>query len=764
MLSTEGKVKILDFGLAKARQFEEGDADLTHSPTLTGQMTAAGVLLGTAAYMSPEQARGKPLDRRADVWSFGVLLWEMLTGRSLFAGATATDVIAAVVTKEVDLGALPAHTPRAVRRVVSRCLRKDPLTRLPDIGGARLELQDVVAGTMSDAEISGFDVEEITMKERRHRTRERGIWAAFALVLAGLAAFPMFQRLTEAPEKPPVLHFVLDTPDDLAFGDFNPPAVSPDGRYIAFAGLSPNGTKQLWIGALDAPEVRALPGTEGAEKPFWSPDGTSIAFSAGGGLKKLLLASGTVQRICALPRRLDVGGGTWNSRGTIVFSTAGMDAGLYSVPAAGGKAKPLTSLDTTRGESDHFDPQFLPDGRHILYTALGVDGEHSGLYVTSLDAPDERRRVLPDQARFAFAAPEYLFFVRDGILLVQSFDVKRLVTKGEALPIASAVEEWSLAPGWGLFSVAETGLVTWVSAMDSEVRLEWLDRTGERVGTLGEPGPYRQIVLSPDDKRVAVEVTGASGQIDLWVIDVARGVASRVTSDPGDERDPVWSPDGQELVFDTATGGGNLVRKALTAGSSITLLLQSPERHVPESWSRDGKTLLFLTDGEERVLSALSLDGEGPAEPLMKNRFDIDETQVSPDGRWLAYISTESGRYDVYIEPFRRRGERVRISTNGGGQPKWRGDGKELFYLALDGALMAVDVREGPTGPEVGIPTTLVRADDLGAIVQRPDVDDYAVSADGQRFLVKRPAVKEQRQRIHVLVNWPSLLERSDPE
>jgi Tol biopolymer transport system component len=759
MISPEGNLKVLDFGLAKVWHLDESDADLTHSPTLTGQMTAAGILLGTAAYMSPEQARGKPVDKRADVWSFGVLLWEMLTGRSLFAGETVTDVIAAVVTKEPDLDALPEHTPRAVRRLVSRCLRKDLRTRLPDIGAARLELQDAIAGTMSDAEISGVDVEEITMKERRHRTRERGIWAVVVLMLVGIATL-LFLRAIEAPEARLVAHFVLETHENLtsAFTDFNAPAMSPNGRYIAFAGRSPNGIVQLWIRPLNAPEVRALPGTEGAERPFWSPDGASIAFSAEGEVRRVVFESGTVQRICALPQRLYLGG-TWNNEGIIVFSAGSTTARLYSVPATGGEAKAVTFLDKSRGETDHWDPQFLPDGRHILFVVNSLEEEHTGLHVTSLEAPGERRRVLSDQARVLYSAPGHLLFVRNGILLAQRFDAERLVTRGEALPITSAVGEWNVAPGWGLFSVSATGLVTWLSAQDSEVQLEWLDRKGERLGTLGEPGRYGQIVLSPGDKRVAVEILDALGQFRLWVIDVARGVASRVTSDPGTERDPVWSPDGQELVFGTATAGGNLIRKTLTAGASASLLLESSVRNVPECWSRDGKTLLYVATKEERTVLALSMDEDGPAELLMTNRFEIDETQISPDGRWLAYISTESGRYEVYVERFRSRGERARVSTNGGGQPKWRGDGRELFYLTLDGALMAVEVREGTRGPAVGTPTTLVPADVLGAVVQGQEYDDYAVSADGQRFLVKRPAAKDERQKIHVLLNWPSLLE-----
>jgi Tol biopolymer transport system component/tRNA A-37 threonylcarbamoyl transferase component Bud32 len=769
MVDSEGRVKVLDFGLAKVRAGDTADrgsssAAFSQSTSPSVTQTETGVILGTAAYMSPEQARSKPVDKRADVWSFGVLLWEMLTGRPLFSGETVSDVIAAVLNTEPDLDALPTHTPAAVRRLVSRCLRGDPRSRLPDIGTARLELQDVLAGTFAEPQVG--DVDDSAKAERRGRTRERWAWAAVALLLAGLAAVLVLQRLTAPPETRPAAHFVLDTPDDLTFGDLDFPTVSPDGRSIAFAGRSADGRAGLWVRALEAPAIRAVPGTEGAEQPFWSPNSTSIAFWAEGELRKLVLATGTVQRICALPGRLL--GGTWNNEGTIVFSLFMRNACLYSVPAAGGEAMPLICPDISGspGVRALFWPQFLPDGRHLLFVGISPEAEEAegfGLFLTSLEAQREERLVLVGLTRYLYAVSGHLLFTRDGLLLAQPFDAERLVTTGDALPIAStddAVDRLDGISVWGSFSVSATGLVTWLSGRGSEVRLEWLDRNGGRLGILGEPGLYGQIVLSPDGRRVAVEVGNGGGRFDIWAIDVARGVASRVTSDPGAERDPVWSPDGQELVFTTASGGGSLVRKPLAAGASASLLLDGPGPHVPECWSRDGRTLLCVTNREEEhTLSALSPDGGGPGEVLMKNRFDIDEPQISPDGRWLAFISDESGRFEVYLEPFRRRGERVRVSSDGGGQPKWRGDGKELFYLASDGALMAVDVREGAAGPEVGISVTLIPAADLRAVVLGPDYDDYAVTADGQRFLVKRSTTTEEAQRIHVLLNWPSLLQ-----
>jgi Tol biopolymer transport system component len=611
-LAPDGKVKVLDFGLAKAWAGDaaEGGSSssaLSQSPTLAHTGTAAGLILGTAAYMSPEQARGKPVDKRADVWAFGVLLWEMLTGRALFAGDTVTDVIAAVVTREPDLDALPAATPPAVRRLITRCLWKDPRRRLPDIGAARLELQ-------------------------------------------------------------------------------------------------------------------------------------------------------TVQRICAIPSTGNAGA-DWSKQGTILFSAGGLSGRIYSVAATGGEARPLTALDASRGENHHHVPQFLPDGRRFLFLIGATQEENSGLYLASLEAPAERRQVARGWRRYAYA-DGHLPVARGGTLFAQPFDAKRAKLSGEPVAIASSVASWIENAAIGWFGVSPGGTLASLSGqrMTGMEQLAWLDRKGGQIRTVGAPGKYAQFTVSPDERNVALEIGDAAGEIDLWVMDLARGVASRVTTTPGYEGNPVWSPDGRSLAFNaTRDKGVELHRKGLRASDPETVLTDSPDEDYPEDWSRDGRTLLFKRRSAENAESlwALPLTGGGDAVPVVNTGFPVDEPQLSPDGAWLAYISRESGRDEVYVEPFRRDGERVRVSTNGGGQPKWRGDGKELFYTTPDSRLVVVAVRTVGDRLGVDLPTDLFVIPGIRGTIY----DDYAVSADGQRFLVKLPVEENRKPQLHIVTNWTSLLQ-----
>ncbi len=754
-LTPDGKVKVLDFGLAKAwrADAEEGpfSASISQAPTLAQPASAVGMIIGTAGYMSPEQARGQGVDGRADVWAFGVLLWEMLTGRTLFTGDTLTDVIAAVVTKDLDLQALPGTTPPAVRRLLERCLRKDPRRRLPDIGAARLELEDVLSGAGADPAPTPPPASRF-----RGRGRER-LWATALLLTAG-AAFVVGSLLPGRGSEPgPATHFVVETGDDLSFVGYDLPAVSPDGRRVAFTAASPDGSHHLWMRALDTPSPKEIPGTDGATGPFWSPDGRLIAFAVAGDLRRVGLDGGPAQRICTLPHPRLLGG-TWSADGTVVFSAGRPGARLYAVPEGGGEAIPLTAHDAARGETGHAWPWLLPDGRHLLFHVAAEQEEHAGLHVTRLDAPEYRRRILPGSARAIYGSG-HLLFAREGMLLAQPFDSDRLAVRGDPVPVAEDVSYWRGGRDWGWFSASSSRVLAYrAGGGRSRVQLAWLDREGQRLETLGEPGPYDQIALSPDGRRVAVEIPDADGQYDLWTIDVERGVASRLTSAPGDDRDPVWAPDSRELVFRSDREGGRALYRKGLQGEPASLIAAPSGGHpnarlTPESWSSDGGTLLCNAIGRN-VVWALSLDGDGGAEQVLELAFRLNEPQLSPDGEWLAYASEESGRWEVYVQPFRGVGERLRVSLDGGGQPKWRRDSRELFYLSIEGQIMAVDVGVSERGLEVGLPRSLFDAGPFTAFH-----DTYAVSADGQRFLVKTYPDGMARDRLHVVTSWTSLIE-----
>jgi Tol biopolymer transport system component len=766
-LTPDGKVKVLDFGLAKAWGGDTGSGgssiDLSQSPTIARTGTLAGVILGTAAYMSPEQASGRAVDKRADVWSFGVVLFEMLTGRALFSGETVSEIMASVIKEEPSWERLPAGCPPAIERLLRRCLRKKPRERLQDIGDARVEIQEVQAGTTGEATAPSPDVEAIVRAGRRSRTRERWAWAALTLLTTGLAAGFAFVHFAEKAERPPAVRLAADLPEGWSFADFGWPVPSPDGRQVVFVARPDTAaanaaSAMLWMRSLESLAVRPLAGTEGAsyDIPVWSPDSRSVAFFAGGELRRLNLADATVQRICSMPAPGN-GGADWSREGTILFSAGGGAGRIYAVPATGGDARPLTTFDASRAETSHHVPQFLPDGRRFLLTIDSNKGENDGLYVASLDAPDQRRQVVPGWLHYAYAAG-HLVFARDGTLFAQPFDAARGERTGEPVAIASSVGSWVLNSAVGLFGVSPAGTLATIPGGDArgQVQLAWVDRKGGRIGTVGAPGTYGQIALSPDERSVALEIW-EGGTSDLWVMDVARGVTSRLTATPGMEIDPVWAPDGRSLAFAAVRDGKeDLRRRGLRANDPEIVLLDAPGQNFPESWSRDGRTIALCrleTDGKQGAW-ALTTTGDGKAEAIVAGPFRVDEPQISPDGQWVAYVSSESGRDEVYVEPFRREGDRVRVSVDGGGQPKWRGDGRELFLVTGNRRLQAVTVRPAGDRVDVTLPTDLFEL----RVFQGTYLDDYAPSADGQRFLVKLPLVQSRKPQLHIVTNWTSLL------
>jgi Tol biopolymer transport system component len=444
---------------------------------------------------------------------------------------------------------------------------------------------------------------------------------------------------------------------------------------------------------------------------------------------------------------------------TILFSAGGTAGRIYSVAASGGDARPMTTVDTSRGEAHHHMPQFLPDGRRFLFLVEASQEENAGLHVASLEAPDEKERVAPGWVRRAYTSGQ-LLFVRDGTLFARRFDAERVELGAEPVAIASSVASWMVNPDIGWFGTSPGGTLAYFSGQgqSGQVQLAWVDRKGGQVGTVGAPGSYGQIALSPDERNVALEILDSEGQYDLWVMDVARGVTSRVTATPGNERDPVWSPDGRGLAFVARReGGADLRHKGLRASDPETVLTDSSDEDIPESWSPQRGVVLLVRRTAEDTQSvwALPVEGGGEAEIVLDTGFRVDEPHLSPDGRWLAYVSGESGRDEVYVEPFRRDGERVRVSVDGGGQPKWREDGKELFYTTPGNLLMAVEVTSAGDRLDVSLPTELFEIRGL----QGTGYDDYAPSADGQRFLVKRPVEEDRKPQLHIVTNWTSLLE-----
>jgi Tol biopolymer transport system component len=442
-----------------------------------------------------------------------------------------------------------------------------------------------------------------------------------------------------------------------------------------------------------------------------------------------------------------------------LFATGGDAARIYVVPAGGGEARPLTAADASRGELGQYWPQFLPDGRRFLFH-VSTTAADTGLYVASLDRPDERRHIRPGVARSLYAPSGHLLFVRDGTLLAQPFDATRAELTGEPTAVSEGVAMWARVPifSWGWFSVSPSGTLTYLESQATRgFELTWLDRQGAKLRTVGQPERYRQIALAPDEGRVAAEISDG-GASDIWTIDLARGVATRLTSGPGDKYNPVWSPDGRDLAFTFIRNAGVALvyHQALQGNTPASPVGQDLEGVFPECWSSPAKALLYVTlqSPEGQAFGMLSPDGDAEPETILKRNSRIDEPQVSPDGRWLAYASQESGQFEVYVQPFRQEGEGVRVSTEGGGQPRWRGDGRELFYVSPAGRLMAVDVGAKGDRIEVGLPVAL-----FAGVNPDPSTDHYAATADGQRFLVPLPVGEEAAARIHVVTNWTSLLE-----
>jgi Tol biopolymer transport system component len=744
-LRPDGTVKVLDFGLAKAWDADSADSGLSLSPTMTAHATAAGVILGTAAYMSPEQARGMSVDRRADIWSFGVVLWEMLTGRKLFEGHTLSDVLASVLKEAPDLGALPAETPVHVHRLIGRCLDKDANRRLRDIGEARVALEG------PGEEISSIDarVEQASTGQRRWFP-----WVAAGLAIAAALVLGVLLIGREGLEER-VIRFETPPPEGgrfhLAPDNPGPVAVSPDGNIIAYAGRTADGVILLWVRALDEPEARPLPGTENAQYPFWSPNSRRIGFFSNNKLRVVEAAGGPPLALCDAP---DAKGGTWSRNGVIVFAP-NYNSPLHKVAEAGGESTPVTEFDEDRKDNSHRHPRFLPDGQHFLYMARSAAGAAEGhaVVIASLDGSEERLLFrAPTGVEYASG---HILFVRERTLMARPFDAGALEFTGDPFPIAEAVT--LLAPGTlvGVFSASQNGVLAYQvgSGQDDSFRLVWRDREGNELGTVGEPASYDEVHIIPGGELAAVsQEESAAGNGDIWVIDLRRNLFTRFTFDLGYESGVTPSPDGKALYFTASRGGEfSLVRKEIGGSGEGEIVLESTDEMYPTSVSPDGEHLAFHSGGDDTNYDIwiLPLSGEGEGFPFIKTEFAETSGMFSPDGRWLTYVSDESGRPEVYVTAFPEPGRKWQISLSGGQSPRWNENGSEILYHASDGTITAVlvEVRDG--GLLVGEATPL-----YNTRLQPLSYHFWALAPDGERVLAMEAGSEHDAPNLSVVVNW----------
>jgi len=754
-ITTDGRVKILDFGLAKLKRQPVHAGVDSEAPTALPPQTDPGTVMGTVGYMAPEQVNGQDADHRADIFALGVVLYEMLAGRRAFDGASSVAVMSAILRDEPEeLQEINDKIPPQLERIVRRCLEKRPGQRFQSAGdlGFALEALSTPSGSRLEAAAAGLPtVAEPAGKAGglRGLNRERLAWVVAGVLLVGLLASLPFTiaHFRQAPAEVRTTRFSVLPPEKSTLGAVT---ISPDGRRLAFIARDAAGKDLLWVRPLDALTAQPLAGTDNAMLPFWSPDSRFLGFFAGRKLKKVEVTGGSPSTLYNASRG---GGGAWNRDDVIIFAPNNA-SGLLRVSASGGEAQPVTTLDSSRQEIFHRFPQFLPDGRHFLYFARSAQLENSAICVGVLDQP-QARRIISADTNVAYAPPGYLLFLREGTLMAQAFDAASLALTGAPFRVAEHVGRGQSNNAY--FSVSDTGVLVYQSGGTAKTQLVWCDRNGKQLGSPGPPGDYFYPALSPDEKRVAIGRDDAqTSTTDIWLLDLQRGIPSRFTFDPARNISPVWSPDGSRIVFASNRDGPmNLYQKLSSGAGSEEALLKSSDGKWPSDWSLDGRFILYeqLSLSTQWDLWVFPLFGERQPFPFLQTKFSEQSGVFAPDARWIAYQSDESGSYQVYVQSFPPSGDKWQISSEGGSRPRFRRDGKELFYLAANGKLMAVEVKTNASSFEFGVPKPLFEAHTTGY---------YAVTGDGQRFLLNPPIAESTGAPITVVLNWAAEVKRRD--
>lgn len=750
-ITPNGTAKVLDFGLAKALEDDFSATDISTSPTLSHAATQAGILLGTAAYMSPEQARGKKVDRRADIWSFGAVLYEMLTGKPAFTGETISDTLAAVIRAEPDWSVLPGNVPASIVQLVRRCLTKDPTQRLRDIGEARVALDAAISGTPED-----ILAPAVAAVQPQPLWRRALPWAIAGIAMALAIGFSSPYWRASQPEPHRVMQLSLTLPEPLA-GVFDPNpgspfALSPDGSQIVFVASVVGKPQQLYLRPLDQQTATPIPNTENATQPFFSPDGQSVGFFALGKMRKVSLHGGPATLLSDAPTPH---GASWALDDTIIYAP-NFGSGLLRISSAGGTPQTLTRPNPKEQEISHRWPQVLPGGGYVLFTIqVGSAATYDDARIAVLSLQTGKWRTLLQGGSYArYVASGHMVYAHAGSLVAVTFDLSRSEVSGSPVPVQEGVVTTALTSGGAEYDVTQSGLLAFVpgNAKPPVRSLVWVDRVGLAKTLPAPPRVYSSPSLSPDGKQLAIQIND-NGVLAIWIYEFARNTFTRLTFGPGNSTSPLWTPDGRRVIYNTRITSPSF-RSKLADGSGREETLFGKEFDdpgvTPYAVSPDGKALLFGAYGPagKQAIQSLSLDGSDKIQPFLQAPSNLSGAHFSPDGHWVTYSTDESGRREVCVQPFPIASGTWMISTEGGQYSRWAHNGREIFFFSGGDQLMSVDVETQPAF-KAGTPRALFQTTGyLGA-------GNYDVAPDGQHFLmIKQDDVLTNPKELSVILNW----------